>query len=294
MIIRVCIGGSKISTQPKVGLGYRRSIREELFEAAEKIDCVEVLVEHFMPLSKSRILELEALSEEFTVVLHGVSLSLGSATLQVMDGYWDNLTTIARITGATYLGEHISVSRGGGFDLGHLSPVWRSQSSQQLLIQNIRQFRDRTGLQLALENITEQVSFGQTITTPYEFMAEVCVESGALVLLDVANLEINRNNRIPGHSTTDALFILNRARWVEVHIAGGSVDDDGFLIDSHSTPVADSTLSILASALSLQRPEAVVVERDSDFDDFEALLQDLEKVRGVVSSLTSERDTGCT
>lgn len=266
--------------KPTVGIGYRRAYRDALLERESEIQSLEVLVEHFMPLTSSKTAELEAIAERFRVVLHGVSLSLGSIE-RPSSAYWRDLRSIGRITGAPYLGEHLSISRSGGYDIWHLSPVWRTRESLDTCLRNVDEVRSRTDLDFVVENITEQVSYGPQEFSPGEFLIRLCEQSGSGFLFDIANLEINVANNVPGHELDDIEY-LARVPWVQMHVAGGSAEPDGYRIDSHSEPVESTTLNTLRRALRMQRPDTIVIEKDSNLDDFESLLQDVSAVRQVV------------
>jgi uncharacterized protein len=82
----------------------------------------------------------------------------------------------------------------------------------------------------------------------------------------------------------------------EVHMAGGvTVQDAGrpFLADSHSHPVPDEALDLLAYALKRHRPQTIILERDERLDAFDEILDDIARIRACVDSVqTGTRQTG--
>src|SRR5262245_16333991 len=59
------------------GLGYRRELKDAIFESREAIDFLEVITEQFIGHQR-QLLELEELCAAFTVIPHGIGLSIGS------------------------------------------------------------------------------------------------------------------------------------------------------------------------------------------------------------------------
>jgi uncharacterized protein (UPF0276 family) len=71
-------------------------------------------------------------------------------------------------------------------------------------------------------------------------------------------------------------------------MAGGvTVDEDGLraplLADSHSHPVPDATLDLLAHLLTCQSPHTVILERDDRLDQTGEILDDVARIRACVN-----------
>ena len=261
----------------RVGIGYRREIATQIWKHTDRIECLEILVEHFLPLTKQRAVELNRLVETFDTIIHGVDLSLGSV-YDPPAAYWRDLEEIVRITSAAFFGEHLSVSKNNTHDLWHLSPVWRSPTSLHHCIRRVSEAQERLGIPLAIENITEMVSYGADQMSPEDFMLSLCSATDAYLLLDVSNLSINIANAVLGYGE-GYMARLAGLHWAQIHVAGSSRDGDGYLIDSHSEELLASDDAILQAALRIQQPEYIIIERDSNLSEFGSILRDIRRVK---------------
>jgi uncharacterized protein (UPF0276 family) len=271
---------------PLVGIGYRREVASEIHAHRASIDCLELLVEHFLPLTGARRRELEKLAEDFELILHGVSLSPGSVE-PPPESYWSQVAELIELVEAPYLGEHASFSRGGGYDLWHLAPLWRTQEMLQVLVDNLVRAQDRLGVPVALETITEMLQVPGASLEWDEFLVEATRRSGAKLLIDVTNLWINREN---GIVRSPSLFgRLRESEWAQFHIVGSSASDDGFLVDSHEAPLSPSLLAAYAEAVDIAPAPYTILERDGRLGEFDEVLADLEQLRGVLRAAQPAR-----
>jgi uncharacterized protein (UPF0276 family) len=266
--------------RPLVGIGYRREVASEILAHSSSIDCLELLVEHFLPLTPARRRELDRLAEEFALILHGVSLSPGSVE-PPGEPYWAGVSELIDYVEAPYLGEHASFSRGGGYDLWHLSPLWRTERSLEVLVDNLGEAQERLGVPVALETITEPFEVPGAELQWDEFLVEATRRSGAQLLIDVTNLWINRENQISGGP--DLFGCLREAQWAQFHIVGAGVEEDGFLVDNHEAPVSPALLQAYAGAVAITPAPYTILERDGRLGEFDEVLGDLERLRQVLA-----------
>ena len=239
--------------EPLAGLAYRRT----------DLGFVEVVAEAF-PADRPIPLPLDAIRRRgVRVVPHGVRLSLGSpyppdpARLAA-------LAHLAERTDAPLVSEHIAFVRAGGVEAGHLLPVPRSRSMLEVLVANVSQAMARLPVPLALEPIAALVEWPESEIDEGDFVTELLERTGALLLLDVANLYANARNH--GYDPVAMLDRLPLDRLAYVHVAGGSADDAaGLYHDSHAHPVPAPVLDLL-DRLAARRPvPGVMLERDSHF-----------------------------
>ena len=104
---------------------------------------------------------------------------------------------------------------------------------------------------LALEPIAALFDWPDDEFAEPEFLTALLDRTGALLLLDVANVYANAVNR-----GTDPEALLDRIplepRWRYVHVAGGAERpaDPGVYHDTHTDPVPDAVLALLAQLSS--------------------------------------------
>ena len=139
---------------------------------------------------------------------------------------------------------------------------------------------------LALEHIAALVEWPEAEMDEAAFLAEILDRTGALLLLDVANLYANaRNHRY------DPLAYLGRLplhRLAYVHVGGG-VERDGVYHDTHAHRVDPAALDLLERLAALVDVPGVMLERDDDFPPAGELTADLDAIRAAVERGAARR-----
>jgi uncharacterized protein (UPF0276 family) len=208
------------------------------------------------------------------VVPHGVKLSLGGAE-PVDPQRVTHLAAVADRLGAPLVSEHIAFVRAGGVEAGHLLPLPRSRAAVDAVVANVRRTQAELGVPIALEPIAAIFDWPDDDLTEAAFLTEILDRTGALLLLDIANVHANARNR-----GTDPLALLGALpldRVAYVHVAGG-VEHDEIYHDTHTDAVPPEVLHLLANLCDRHRPPAVMLERDGDYPPAEALRAELDAI----------------
>jgi len=261
-----------------VGLGFREPFRGELFLRRGEVDFLEIIAEHYMDASAEKARELELLAAHFTLIPHAINLSLGSA--EGLDPvYLDKLARLVNGLNPPWWSEHVSFTRAGGIDIGHLSPLPFTDEAVEVLRRNVCEARERIHAPLILENITYALAVpGASPMREADFLAEVSERADCGLLLDVMNLHANALNH--GYPVEDFLARLPAERIVQLHFVGGHWHD-GVLIDSHSRPTPDEVWSLVEKVAALAPVKGMVLERDENLPPFPELLAELERARRI-------------
>ena len=136
---------------------------------------------------------LELLEEHFTLIPHAINLSLGSSE-GVDPDYLEKLAKLIERLDPPWWSEHISFSRAGGIDIGHLSPLPFSEEAVEVLCRNIKKVKCRISTPLILENISYLVDVPGGVISEDEFLVQVLEQTDCGMLLDVMNLYANSVN----------------------------------------------------------------------------------------------------
>ncbi|MBV2354691.1 DUF692 domain-containing protein [Streptomyces sp. J2-1] len=258
------------------GLGYRKELIEEFAQRRQELDVVEILADQW--LGDPGYHGLRGVAHEFPTVVHGVGMSVAGAG-RISGDYLAELRRITEICAAPFYSEHLAMTHVPGMDSGHLCPPVISEESLRTCIRNVDQAQDALGVPLALENITYSFSLGGDHLAAASFFTELVTATGCLILLDVCNLYINsRNHSFDPLGYLDALPV---DRVVQVHLAGGVVASTGQYIDSHSESIGDGIWQLAAETAKRCRPSAVIVERDQNFPDMDALVKEVATSRDI-------------
>jgi len=261
-----------------VGLGWRRQLAH-FIDTAGGIGFVEVLAEH---LDAQRPLPgpLVRLQERgVPVVLHGVSLGLGSAEPPAPERL-SRLARLAERLGAVGVSEHLAFVRAGGVESGHLLPVPRGEAALDILAENVRQAEAALPVPLALENVASLFEWPAPAFDEAGLLKGVLERTGALVLLDVANLHANALNL--GTDTRAVLEAVPRERLAYVHVAGG-VRRGALYHDTHAHPVPEGPLVLLEALAARVGAVPALLERDDHFPPPEELAGELEAMREALA-----------
>jgi uncharacterized protein (UPF0276 family) len=221
---------------------------------------------------------LARLGEQFPVIPHGVNLSIGRAG-NLDWAYLKELKEVGEISGAPYYSDHLALTSLPGIDLGHLSPVWYTEESLKVVIENVRTVQEYLEKPLILENIAYSLAIpGATIGEP-EFFRYLVEATGCGILLDLTNLYLNSvNHKFETQAYLDRFPV---ERVVQVHLAGGFWQDD-FLVDGHSEPVHQESWRLLEDLVRRVALKGAVIERDQNFSDFEGLAVEVAHARKII------------
>lgn len=258
------------------GLGYRKELSKEFTLHRAEIDVVEILADQWFGYDNPR--RLREVADEFSTVTHGVGMSLAGAG-RIPSDYLAEIRKVTEACGSSYYSEHLAMTHVPGADSGHLCPPVISEESLRVCIRNVDQVQEALGIPLAVENITYSFSLGAGHVEAASFFTELMAATGCFMLLDVANLYINSKN----HSFDPLAYLdqLPTDRIVHVHLAGGLVTSTGQHIDSHSETIGEEIWRLAAAAAERCNPSAVIVERDDNFPDFEALVKEVATGREI-------------
>ncbi|MGW3859049.1 DUF692 domain-containing protein [Micromonospora arida] len=243
-----------------VGIGWRPEIAGFVAELPG-LRFVEVVAEG-VPASGPLPPGLTQLRDRaVTVVPHGVRLSLGGAE-PVDPARVAHLAAVAQRLDAPLVSEHIAFVRAGGLEAGHLLPLPRSREAVDAVCNNVARAQAELPVPIALEPIAALLDWPDDELTEADFLTEILDRTGALLLLDVANVHANARNR-----GADPLALLDRLpleRVAYAHVAGGA-EHGGFYHDTHTDPVPTAVLELVGALCARRRPPALLLERDGHY-----------------------------
>jgi len=260
-----------------VGMGFRDVYAKEVFEHADEIGFLEIAADHFLDAAKPRREFLERLNERFTLIPHGLNLSLGSAE-GLNRSYLERLAGLIETVRPPWWSEHICFTQSGGVEIGHLAPVPFSREGLDTLCENIRIATDRIETLLILENITYPFAMPGTDCEEVDFLNELLERTGCGLLLDVTNLYINSQTH--GYSAVDFLKRLPADRIVQLHFVGGEMIN-GKWVDNHAQATNPEIWELMDAVLRHGRVKGAILERDTNFPAFDEVRGELRQAREI-------------
>lgn len=259
-----------------IGIGWRPEISGLVADLPGLSFC-EVVAESIAPAAPPRgVAELR--ERGVPVVPHGIRLSLGGAE-PVDAARVTHLAACAAALGAPLVSEHVAFVRAGGREAGHMLPVPRTREALEVLTANVGRMQAELDVPLALEPIAALFDWPEDEYTEPDFLTELLERTGALLLLDVANVHANAVNR--GQDPAAVLDRLPLDRIGYVHVAGGAEhpDDPGLYHDTHTEAVPPAVLGLLERLVGPPgRSPAVMLERDGRYPPAAELRAELDAV----------------
>jgi uncharacterized protein (UPF0276 family) len=257
------------------GLGLRKEHYRDFLESQVAVDFVEVISENFMVDGGQPRHILRQVRERHPVVLHGVSMSIGSADGLRVD-YLQRLRALVDEIEPLFVSDHLSWSRFGGFNSHDLLPLPYTEEALALVCANIHQAQDALGRAMLFENPSSYLAFDGADMSEWDFLREMSRRTGCGLLLDVNNVYVSAINN--GYSAADFLDGIPYEAVRQIHLAGHSVGDQ-LLIDTHDSPVCDEVWQLYAQVMARTGPVATMIERDDHIPPLPELLTELATAR---------------
>ncbi|MBV8331752.1 MAG: DUF692 domain-containing protein [Candidatus Eremiobacteraeota bacterium] len=266
------------AAEAKAGISLRRAHAADAFLRAEALDLIEIVADHYLQPHPRRNRGLAALRERFTIVPHGLDLSLGSAEgLNVP--YLRALATLVDVVRPPYWSEHVAFTRAGGRAIGHLAPIPYTDEALEVVARNVARAQSAVAVPLALENIACPFDVPFATMTEGAFFKRLVERTGCSMLLDVANLYYNALNR-----GTDPFRLLDEYPLdavVQCHLAGGHRSQATW-IDSHAQPVPEGVWQLFENVAARAPLKAAIVERDENLPAFSELAAEAARARSIM------------
>ncbi|MCH7599400.1 MAG: DUF692 domain-containing protein [Myxococcales bacterium] len=257
------------------GVGLRSQHYNRVLEAPTSIDWFEVISENFMIKGGRPLQVLDQVRRDYPVVLHGVSLSIGSSD-PLDKRYLEALAKLIHRVEPAWVSDHLCWTGVGGHNAHDLLPLPYTEEALLHTVQRVIAVQDFLGRQIALENVSTYLSFAGSTLSEWEFLAELAERADCGILLDVNNIYVSAANH--GFDAATYLAGIPRDRVWQIHLAGHT-DHGSHLLDTHSRPVCDPVWSLYRRALQRFGSVASLVEWDEDIPAWEVLEAECERAK---------------
>lgn len=259
------------------GLGLRTQYFDEVLATPPNVDWFEVTSENFMVAGGKPRHYLQRIRERWPVVMHGVSLSIGSTDPLDMD-YLRGLRELAREIEPAWISDHLCWTGVDGVNSHDLLPLPYDEAAIAHVVSRVQQVQDFLRREILLENLSSYVEFRQSKMPEWEFVAEVARRAGSRILLDVNNIQVSARNQ--GFDPHDYLDGMPADRVWQIHLAGHS-DYGDYCIDTHDHDVPAEVWALYERAIRKFGPVSTMIERDDHFPPLQDLLGELDQARAA-------------
>jgi hypothetical protein len=261
------------------GLGLRVDHYEAILADRPAIDWFEVLSENYLVGGGKPLHYLMRMRERYPLVMHGVSMSIGS-TAPLDREYLRRLKELAERVQPAWISDHLCWTGVAGRNTHDLLPLPYTEEALEHVVGRVRAVQDFLGRRILLENVSSYVAFRDSRLTEWEFLREVAERADCLILLDVNNIYVSAvNHEFDAREYLDAIPV---DRVQQIHLAGHENHGD-YLIDTHDHPVPDPVWALYAAAVGRFGAVSTMIERDAHIPPVEELCAELDEARALAA-----------
>jgi uncharacterized protein (UPF0276 family) len=259
------------------GVGLRTKHFPEVLADTARVDWFEVISENFMIRGGRPLRVLDHARALAPVVLHGVSLSLGSSD-PLREDYLDDLVELAARVEPAWISDHLCWGSIGGHYAHDLLPLPYTEEAISHVVERVARVQDRLHRRILVENVSSYLTYARSAVPEWEFLAEIARRADCGILLDVNNVYVSATNH--GFDPIAYLDGVPADRIGQIHLAGHS-DHGTHLLDTHDAPVCAEVWALYRAVVDRVGPVSTLVEWDEHVPEWSELVAESERARAV-------------
>jgi uncharacterized protein (UPF0276 family) len=268
------------------GVGLRTKHYAHILKTWPQMDFFEVISENYMVAGGRPLHILDQIREKYPVVMHGVSLSIGSTDALNKD-YLKKLKTLVDRINPAWISDHLCWTGVGGKNLHDLLPLPYTEETIRHVAKRVRQVQDFLGRQIVLENVSSYISFTNSTMSEWDFLKTIAEEADCKILLDINNIYVSSFNH--GFDPETYIEAIPQDRVVQFHLAGHS-DKGKYLLDTHDHPVKPVVWKLYKKALERFGAVSTLIEWDDHIPGFPKLQEAAQKAERIYRGYCAQRD----
>jgi uncharacterized protein len=266
------------------GVGLRTTHFPRVLDGTARVDWFEAISENFMIDGGRPLAVLERARASCPVVLHGVSLSLGS-TDPLNERYLQALRELVDRVAPAWVSDHLCWGSVGGRYAHDLLPLPYTEEALHHIVARLKTVQDRLGRQILIENVSSYLTFAHSAMPEWEFLAAVSEQADCGILLDVNNVYVSAVNH--GFDAERYIRSMPADRVGQIHLAGHS-DKGTHLLDTHDGHVVPAVWDLYRLAVQRCGPVSTLIEWDDRIPEWGVLCAEPERARAVEAQMLEE------
>jgi len=253
------------------GLGLRTDHYQYIIDNKPQLDWFEIISENYMVEGGKPLANLDKIRADYPMVMHGVSMSIGS-TDPINTKYLAKLKTLMERVQPKWFSDHLCWTSVDHINSHDLLPLPYNEATIQHIVDRIQQVQDYMGRQMLIENLSSYVTYDNSEMSEWEFVNEIARRADCYLLLDINNIFVSANN----HHFTPEQYVdgIDIDRVMQFHLAGHSYSGE-MIIDTHDNDVCDPVWQLYEYALKRFGAVSTMIERDDNIPDFPVLRDEL-------------------
>ena len=257
------------------GIGLRTVHYEHILKNHPPIDWFEILSENYMDTGGRPLHVLDQVAERYPLVLHGVSLSVGSKDPVNFD-YLKKLKDLAKRINARWISDHLCWCGISGMNTHDLLPMPYTNEALRHTIERVKIIQDFMERPIALENASTYLEFSVSTWPESEFLAALAEEADCGILMDVNNVYVSSYNH--GFDPKKYIDKIPKDRVVQMHLAGHT-NKGTHILDTHSDYVINSVWELYRYAYRHLGAVSTLLEWDANIPSFDVVHGEALKAR---------------
>ena len=257
------------------GIGLRTVHYEHILRNRPKIDWFEILSENYLDTGGRPLWILDQFAERYPVVLHGVSLNVGSKD-PIDFEYLRKLKALGKRIGARWVSDHLCWTGVSGLNVHDLLPMPYTDESLRYTIERVKTIQDYLERPIALENASTYLEFSVSTWKESDFIATLAEEADCGVLLDVNNVYVSSFNH--GFDPKAYIDKIPADRVIQIHLAGHT-HKGTYILDTHSDYVIDTVWDLYRHTYRRMGGISTLLEWDASIPEFDIVHAEALKAR---------------
>ena len=266
------------------GLGLRTDHYQSIIDGLPGVDWFEVMTENYLVPGGKPLHYLDQIRRDYPVVMHGVSLSIGSTDPLDMD-YLRQVRALAGRIEPEWISDHLCWTGVGELNLHDLLPLPYTEEAVAHVAERVQRVQDFLGRRILLENVSSYISFPQSSMPEWEFLTAIAKRADCLILLDINNIYVSGHNH--GFDPDRYIESIDPQRVWQFHLAGHG-RQGAYIIDTHDAPVIDPVWELYARAVQRFGRVSTMIERDDHIPPLAELIVELGQARRIAETRWSQ------
>jgi len=266
------------------GLGLRTEHYDYVLQNKPNIDWFEIVSENFMVAGGKPRYYLDAISEEYPIVMHGVSLSIGSSDPLNWE-YLRALKSLKSQVQPAWISDHLCWTGVNSVNAHDLLPMPYTEEAIKHIVERIDIVQNFLGQQILIENVSSYLTYNSSAMSEWDFYSQVVEQANCLMLLDINNIYVSSRNH--GFDAKEYIKSINSNRVQQIHLAGHS-DYGDYVIDTHDRDICDQVWDLFSFAIKQFGNVSSMIERDDNVPEFELLELEYKRMKKIIDESHSE------
>lgn len=259
------------------GLGLRPDHYHEILTTNPQVDWFEILTENYLASGGKPRNYLDRIAERYPIVMHGVSLSIGS-TDDLDYAYLKQLKSLANQIKPKWISDHLCWTGIRDLNMHDLLPLPYTEAALKHVVERIKIVQDYLGQQILIENVSSYLTYTDSEMSEWEFLSIIAHEADCNILLDINNIYVSSFN----HKFDPLEYVrgIPAQRVYQIHLAGHS-NQGNYILDTHDAAIIDAVWDLYRKALQITGIVSTMIERDDNIPSLDDLVTELNLARKI-------------